>query len=413
MSISQLMIFVTGIFLLLISLILFTICLLFLVECIAAVVPSNTSVNPLVNKRNWQDIQVAVLVPAHNEELTIATTLDRLIPGLKSEDSLIVVADNCNDTTAEIARGKGATVIERHNLELRGKGYALDYGLKYLQKKPPDAVVIIDADCTVHPGAIEKLSEHAIATGKPVQGTYLMTTPTDSQSSKKLVAQLSNIVRNLVRPRGLNNLGQSCLLNGTGMAFPWSVITQVNLATGHLVEDLKLGFDLSIAGYAPEFCQSAKVTAYFPQQERATKSQKTRWVHGHLQTMGTYVPLLVKQAVRQKRFDLLISTLDLCIPPLSLLAVLWLGIMTVSVLFTWLGISWMPALVSAIAGLCFLTAILTAWTGFAAQELPLTQLLIIPFYVIGKIPVYLNFLIKPQKIWIRTERDYERETVTS
>jgi cellulose synthase/poly-beta-1,6-N-acetylglucosamine synthase-like glycosyltransferase len=409
MSIGQLAVFVAGIILSLFSIVLLVICLLFLVECVAALLSKKTSIKPFINQNCWENIEVTVLVPAHNEELTIATTLDGLIPTLKPRDRLLVVADNCEDTTAKIARSKGVTVIERHNTELRGKGYALDYGLKFLQAEPPDVVVMIDADCTVDKRAITKLSECAIATGKPVQATYLMTTTKSVKSSKDFIAQLSNIVRNLVRLRGQKNLGQSCLLNGTGMAFPWAVINTVNLANGHLLEDLKLGLDLSIAGYQPEFCQSAKVTAHFPQQSQASKIQKTRWVHGHLQIIQTYVPLLLKQAVSQKRFDLLFSALDLCIPPLSLLAVMWFAIMTVSVLFILTGFSWIPTVISALAGLCFLAAILTAWAGFASEELPLIQLLAIPVYVISKIPVFFSFLIKPQKDWVRTKRDYEKK----
>ncbi|MDJ0675581.1 MAG: glycosyltransferase family 2 protein [Calothrix sp. MO_167.B42] len=412
MPISQLIVFVTSIIWSLLAVVLLIICSFFLIECVAALLPSNISINSGKTKQDWQNIEVAVLVPAHNEELIIGKTINGIIPVLKPQDNLIVIADNCSDNTAAIARTLGATVIERHNLELRGKGYALDYGLKHMEKKPPDVVVIIDADCTVHTGAIETLSEHAITRGKPVQGTYLMTPPKNSQSSKDFIAQLSNIVTNLVRPCGLNNLGQPCSLTGTGMAFPWFVITQVNLASSHLVEDLKLGLDLNIAGYTPEFCQSAKVTAYFPQQLQASKSQKTRWEHGHLQAMGTYVPLLLKQAVQQKRFDLLISTLDLCIPPLSLLVFAWLAMMITSVLLSFAGMSLIPAMISAIAGFCFLTAILTAWAGFAAKKLPLSQLLTVPVYVIGKIPIYFNFLIKPQRTWVRTQRDYERETST-
>ncbi|PAX52219.1 hypothetical protein [Brunnivagina elsteri] len=119
----------------------------------------------------------------------------------------------------------------------------------------------------------------------------------------------------------------------------------------------------------------------------------------------TYLPILLKESVYQKRFELLIDALDLCVPPLSLLVVMWLGIMTISSLFTLVGASWISVIISATAGLCFLTAILTAWSGFATKILPLNQLLTVPFYVLKKIPVYLQFLIKPQNIWIRTERD--------
>ncbi|NMG07238.1 glycosyltransferase family 2 protein [Brasilonema sp. UFV-L1] len=401
MSMSQLVPVFIDVVLLISASSVFVICLFFLIECTAALLP-NTSV---ANEYNWQDAKVAVLVPAHNEELVIGSTLEKLIPVLKKQDRLVVVADNCTDATAKIARAAGATVVERHDLECRGKGYALDYGLQFLESDPPDVVVIIDADCTVHPGAIEQLTQCAIASSAPVQASYLMTKPKNSQSSKDFVSQFSNIVRNLVRPRGLACLGQSCPLLGTGMAFPWTVICSVSLANGHLLEDLKLGLDLTLAGHKPVFCSEAKVTGCLPQHSQAAKTQKTRWEHGHLQIMQTYVPILLKQAISQKRFDLLVSVLDLCVPPLSLLVVIWLGLMAVTLLFGVLGTSWLPAVVVATAGLCFLMAILTTWTKFARKDLPLRELLTVPFYILWKIPVYFKFLVKPENVWIRTERD--------
>ncbi|MBW4628504.1 MAG: glycosyltransferase family 2 protein [Brasilonema octagenarum HA4186-MV1] len=401
MSISQFMASFTDVVLLVSASGLFIVCLFFLIECTAALLRITSD----INKDNSQDLKVSVLVPAHNEEIVIGSTIEKLLPTLNRQDSLVVVADNCSDTTAEIARAKGATVIERHDLERKGKGYALDYGLQFMESAPPDVVVIVDADCTVEPDAISLLSQRAIALRAPVQATYLMSRPKNSQSSKDFVSQFSNIVRNLVRPRGLARLGQSCPLLGTGMAFPWTVIRSVNLANSHLLEDLKLGLDLTLAGHRPVFCPEAKVTGYLPQQSQAAKSQRTRWDHGHLQIMQTYVPILLKQAVFQKRFDLLVSVLDLCVPPLSLLVVMWLVLMALSLVFGVLAASWMPAVIVATAGLCFLIAILIAWTKFARQDLPLRELLTIPFYILWKIPVYFKFLVKPQSVWVRTERD--------
>ncbi len=383
------------------GLILFVICLFFLIECIAALFETVD----VAIEVNWQDTKVAVLVPAHNEEVVIGSTLKKLTPALKKQDRLVVVADNCNDATAEIARAMGATVIERHDIERKGKGYALDYGLQFMESDPPDVVVIIDADCTVYEDAIAQLTQRAIALMRPIQATYLMVRPKNSQSSKDFVSQFSIIVKNLVRPRGTYRLGLPCSLLGTGMAFPWSVIRTCDLANDQLVEDLKLGLDLTIAGHAPVFCQEAKVTGYLPQQLEAAKSQRTRWEHGHFQNMQTYVPILLKEAVKQKRFDLLVSVLDLCVPPLALLVVIWLLLMTVSLLFAIFTTSWIPAAIVATAGFCFLMAILIAWGKFARQDLPMYKLLSIPFYVFWKIPVYLQFLVKPQSGWVRTQRD--------
>ena len=377
------------------------ICLFFLIECVSALLFKDFP----VYKDKWLSTKVTVLVPAHNEEIAIATTLEKIIPVLKKQDSLLVVADNCSDKTAEIARTMGATVIERHDLINRGKGYALDYGLKFMETKPPDVVVMIDADCNVDRNAIEQLTETAIATNRPVQAAYLMVRPSNSQSSKDFVSQFANIVRNVVRPLGLEYLGISSPLLGAGMAFPWLIVRSVNVASGNLLEDIKLGLDLSIVGHKPMFDSQAIVTAYLPSSSQAAKSQKTRWIHGHLQLVQTYIPILFKQALLQKRFDLLLSILDLCIPPLTLTVIMWSGLTTVSLIFALLQSSWIAAIISLTAGFCLLSALILAWAKFAVTSIPLHQLLTIPLYIFWKIPVYIKFIISPQKAWVRTERE--------
>ncbi|MBW4512731.1 MAG: glycosyltransferase family 2 protein [Scytonematopsis contorta HA4267-MV1] len=401
MLITHSVLFFTDIFLLLSASFILVVCLFFLIECIAALFPktSSNSIN------NWHNSKITILVPAHNEELVIAATLEQLKGVLKKQDRLLVVADNCSDRTAEIARVMGASVIERCDSINKGKGYALDYGLEFLKNNPPDVVVIIDADCTVHPGTIERLTECVISTGRPAQAIYLMLKSKNSKSAKDFVSEFSNIVRNLVRPLGLDNLGINCPLLGTGMAFPWSAIRSVNLANGHLLEDLKLGLDLTIAGHKPVFCRGAKVTAYLPSSLQAAKSQKTRWVHGQLNLMQTYIPILLKEALFKKRLELLGSVLDLCIPPFSLLVVIWFTVMTSCLLFALLGASWIPTVISFVAGFGFFIACSIAWNKFARQDLPLSKLVAIPIYILWKIPVYFQFLVKPEKVWIRTERD--------
>ena len=81
----------------------------------------------------------------------------------------MLIADNCTDETAAIARQLGATVIERQDTENQGKGYALDYGIQYLATDPPDIVVLVDADCIVHEGAIAKLAQRANTSKRPTQ----------------------------------------------------------------------------------------------------------------------------------------------------------------------------------------------------------------------------------------------------
>lgn len=350
-------------------------------------------------------VNLAVLMPAHDEALVIRDTLAVLKPQLQPHQRLLVVADNCTDDTAEISRSMGAEVIERFDTERRGKGYALDYGVKHLAAThPPDVVVIVDADCEVQPGAIATLAQAAIATQRPTQSIYLMEIP-PNPSAKDTISALAIRVKNLVRSLGLAQINQPCLLGGTGMAFPWSVIQTVDLATGSIVEDMKLGLDLAIAGYSPKFTPAAAVVGRLPQQEAAATSQRTRWVHGHIQTLISYGPRLFWQALRQRRVDLFCLALELCVPPLSLLVMLWLGVTFLTLVSGLIGFSWLPALGAMTVGTLLVLAILIAWAGFARRDLPAKVLLGIPLYLLWKIPVYLKFVKGPESTWVRTARD--------
>jgi cellulose synthase/poly-beta-1,6-N-acetylglucosamine synthase-like glycosyltransferase len=280
----------------------------------------------------------------------------------------------------------------------------LDYGLRSLEVDPPEVVVVVDADCIVHQGTIERIARQAAAVARPVQAIYLMELP-KKPSPKDSVSALAFLVKNLVRPSGLKRLGLPGLLTGTGMAFPWSALQKATLASGNIVEDMQLGLDLAIAGYTPLFCSEARVTGRLPQQQQAAKSQRTRWEHGHLQTLLTQVPKLLKESVGQKRFDLAALALDMCVPPLSLLVMIWAVVMLGALLAGSLGASWTMAIVVAIEGILIFISIVGAWAKFGRADLPVGSLLAVPFYLLWKIPLYFSFLVKPQTKWIRTERD--------
>lgn len=386
------------------------------VECLAALKPLPA------NPTNQHRPRVAVLVPAHNEALGIQPVLKQLLAELHPSDQLVVIADNCTDQTAAMAEATGATVITRQDSERRGKGYALDYGLNFLAAGSPDVetgpevvpevgpevVIVVDADCLVQPGTLGQIATAAAQTGRPVQATYLMELPSQPQP-KDAVSALAFLVKNWVRPQGLYSLGFPGILTGTGMAFPWSVIRSVSLASGNIVEDMQLSMDLAIAGYPTLFCPDTKVIGLLPQQEQAAKSQRTRWEHGHLQTIRSQVPRLLQAAVQQKRLDLLAIALDLSVPPLSLLIMLWGALTVGALLLCWLvgGLSqvWLSVGLLLLEGGMILLAVVAAWLKFGRADLPAQTLLAVPFYVLWKIPLYLAYLIKPQTKWVRTERD--------
>lgn len=390
----------TGL-LLTIAIVLLVPSLVLFIECMAALFPDPSG----EGRSSTPQPQTAVLVPAHNEEDGIESTLVALLPEVSSPDQVVVIADNCADRTADIARKLGVTVIERQDAVRRGKGYALDFGINFLAAHPPDVVVVMDADCVADPGSLARIAEMAALHHRPVQATYLLEPP-PAPTPKDAISMLALRVKNLVRPAGLSRLGLPCPLTGTGMAFPWSVIKTASLASGNIVEDMNLGLDLAIAGYPPMFCRTAQVTSVLPQQERAAKSQRTRWEQGHLETIATQGPRLLTLAVRKGRFDLFMLALDLLIPPLSFLIMLWLAGLLLTLAATMVaGVSFLPAMLLGLAGILILVAILASWAKYSRSVLPAKMLLAIPLYILWKIPLYFKFLTKPEKSWVRTERD--------
>jgi len=349
--------------------------------------------------------RVAVLMPAHDEELVIARALQTLRPQMRAEDTLLVVADNCGDRTAELARAQGAVVVERHDPVKRGKGYALDFGLQFLaQQQAPAVVVIVDADCLMAPGSIAMLARRAMQTARPVQALYLMHAP-KQKSMGQAIAEFAWLVKNQVRPSGGLRYGWPCQLMGTGMAFPWSLLRQAELAHGNMVEDMKLGVDLTLAGHAPVFCPQALVTSEFPNAEAVAHTQRTRWEHGHLATILQEVPRLLTAAIRRRDMSLLMMALDLAVPPLSVLALNLLLLLVLSVAgIEFSGFAVWVFIPVWLLNLLFAAAVLSAWYRFGRRILSWQALVGVPVYIMRKIPLYCGFLIKRQQEWVKTDR---------
>jgi cellulose synthase/poly-beta-1,6-N-acetylglucosamine synthase-like glycosyltransferase len=349
--------------------------------------------------------RVAVLVPAHDEAAGIALTVLGVKKGLGPQDRLLVVADNCTDDTALLARNAGAEVIERVDRQSRGKSYALDFGVRHLAPAPPDIVVIVDADCDIDAQSLRHISARAFATGRPVQALYLMRAPAELGISGRL-AEFAWRVKNHARPLGLLRLGLPCQLMGTGMAFPWNVISRAQLASGHIVEDLQLGLDLARSGTPPLFAPDAHVVSQFAANAEGASSQRTRWEHGHLQTLAARAPEMLWRALRSGNRALLALTLDLLVPPVALLALCVLVTATVSVLLAGMLPGFAPPLHTSIASLLLLVvAISLAWWRFGRDIVSPRDMLRIPLYMLRKLPIYFRFLTARQVKWVRAKRD--------
>lgn len=373
-----------------------------LVEIIAALKSVKTV--PAIPVETNSPQRLAVIVPAHNESNGIVPTIEDIKPQLKPGDRLIVVADNCTDDTAAVAASAGAEVISRNDLARIGKGYALGWAINHVSGDPPDFVVFVDADCRVQSDGIRKLLAACSELQRPVQARFLMKTADNSPIDHSL-AEFTFRLRNLVRPLGLMNLNCPVQLMGTGMIFPWDIIRSAPLASGHLVEDLKLGLDLAVIGKAARFLPAVLVSSDFPVTAKGTDSQRQRWVQGHLGMIQRTAPRLLFQALRHRNLDLLALTLDLLVPPLSLLGLLIVAVFILTSLAAGLGLSFAPLAIASINLLMLAVAVLLAWFRFGRDILPVRVLSSLGRQVLGKFRIHGEILRgRTAAVWIRTDR---------
>ncbi|MCE5267500.1 MAG: glycosyltransferase family 2 protein [Planctomycetaceae bacterium] len=383
----------------------------FTVECLAALLFARRAgaATPDADGELGKSPRTAVLIPAHDEQAVIAPTLQAILATLAPGDRLLVVADNCTDSTADLARRSGAEVVERCDSDHRGKGYALQCGIAAISVDPPDVLVVIDADCLVEPRTIRLLARRAAQTQRPVQARNLTEAdpwglrnrgPTGMQA----VSVLANRFTNLIRPLGLARLGGPCRLTGTGMAFPWRLAADMQLAGGSLVEDMQLGIDLAMRGETATFCPEAGVLSSLPVAGAAFAAQRTRWEQGHLRTAVRQVPRLLWTAMRRHSWPLLAMAADLSVPPLALLAALWLATAAMACLVCVLGGPATAAMLAAGSGAAMAVSIGLGWAIFSRRQVPLRALAAVPFYLLRKLPIYARMLVHRQEAWVRTER---------
>ena len=376
----------------------------YLVECICG--------SLLPDRRNLPGTELpertTVIVPAHNEELGIADTVAGLVhavrEGLEGRGEVVVVADNCTDNTAELARAAGAEVLERVDPDRRGKGHAIAHGVAAQAAAPPDLVILVDADCRTTAASIRNLTLEASTQQRPVQADYVMAPPKDPTPTSR-ISGLAVILYNKVRPRGLRRLGLPCQLTGSGIAVRYTTLVSAPSTGSNIVEDMALGIEMALQGRPPMSTSSAEVWAELPDQRDAAIGQRRRWEHGRLATIWTYAPRLIALGILRCSPALLAMGLDLLIPPIALLVLATAALGAACYGATLLGCASWPLWVAVSTLAAIAVATTTAWAVHGRKVLPVRHLLYIPLYILWKVPLYVAFFArKGQRSWNRTAR---------
>ncbi len=356
---------------------------------------------------------LAVIVPAHDEELVLAQTLVSLQAQSHSAEcvEIVVVADNCTDSTAAIARAHGVTVLERTNAEERGKGYALNHAIQHLLAQPfvADGFVIVDADTQAAPDFLAcmgaRLSQNTDPHGYGAwQGRYGVLNARDGWRAALMMAAFDLV--NHVKPLGRDTLGLSAGLKGNGMAFTRALAEQLPWPGGSLTEDLDYGLELARRfGLRVRYVPEARVEAQMPATAAQAASQRSRWERGRFGLVRERALPLLWEGLRRRSLLLVDAAFDLITPPLAELAALLL-------LFAGLtafGVGahllpqpklWLCAAASGQTGLC--VYVLCGLRVAGARADAYAALARAPLYALWKFA--LLFTKKSGPGWVRTER---------
>jgi hypothetical protein len=352
--------------------------------------------------------RVAVVVPAHNEEVGIKVTVRSLLEAEREarvdgamEVGIFVIADNCTDTTAAVARAAGATVLERTNAVERGKGYALDFAFPQVLAEGYDCVLVVDADTWVASNFIAVAGGAMRAGADGVQTRDLQVDNLGRTLRTRLMG-LALRAFNIVRPLGRRRLGLSTGIFGNGFGLHRKTIEAVPYTTASVVEDLEYHLTLVRTGLRIEFLNGTTVFSEMPGQGKAVKTQRSRWEGGRLQMLFGKGPGLLGDVLRG-RMRCLEPLLDLLLLPLAFHALLLLVCLATPVpVVRDLGVIGV-----AIVLLHLIAAIVVG--GGEWQDL--VALGAAPFYVFWKVLMIPSMLrsARPKQEWVRTDRSTDSE----
>jgi cellulose synthase/poly-beta-1,6-N-acetylglucosamine synthase-like glycosyltransferase len=267
--------------------------------------------HPARKPRQKPQKSFAVLVAAHNEEQVIGALLENLkrLDYPKELYDVFVICDNCTDRTAEIARSHGVYAMERRNLSLRGKGYAIEWMLKELWKRPRqyDAVVMFDADNLASPDYLQHMNDELCAGSRVIQAYLDTKNPNDSWVTAAYAITYWYCNRLWQLPR--TNLKMANFLGGTGMCFESALLKEMGWGATSLVEDLEFTMRCVQRGIYPVFNYDAKVYDEKPLTFKASARQRLRWMQGHFDVARRYFFPLLWAGIKERNWAKIDSAL--------------------------------------------------------------------------------------------------------
>ncbi len=351
-----------------------------------------------------------VVVPAHDEEIGIAGTVENLLAVDYPRElyRVLVVADNCRDSTADRAAEAGALVVERDDPALRGKGYALAHAFeRILADGLCDAVVVIDADTRVTPNLLHAFAARLCAGACAAQAEYGVVNRAASWRTRLM--HIAFTLFHDLRSRARERLGVSAGLRGNGMMFATPLLREVPHDAFSVVEDVEYGIRLGLAGRRVHYVGEAQVFAEMVATGGASRSQRRRWEGGRRLLARRYGARLIGEGLHRRSPLILDLAADLLVPPLTYVALAVIAGVAASAAWVALGRgafwAFAPWCASAV---CFAVYVVRgAWMARVGPRVAL-DLLWAPVYMAWKVVLALRASPSGEQEWVRTAREAKK-----
>jgi cellulose synthase/poly-beta-1,6-N-acetylglucosamine synthase-like glycosyltransferase len=360
---------------------------------------------PPVAQRSSRRLRFDVIVPAHNE----AAAIEGVVASLRKLNwpadgfRVLVVADNCTDSTAALARAAGAEVLERHDTERRGKGYALDFAFRASQAHGwAYAVVVVDADTEVSANLLEAFAARIENGAAAIQAHYGVLNSQASWRTRLMAIAMASFHR--VRSRARERLQLSCGIRGNGWCVTHRLLRKAPYRAFSLTEDIEYGIDLGLAGFRVRYADEAHVAAMMVSGEQAARTQRQRWEDGRWQLIRSKTLSLLGAAKGPDGGFCLDLAIDLLVLPLSYVAIN----VAVLIVLASVALLWEPSMeiwlwLGLGCGASLLLYVLRGWQLSRVGMRGLVDLLRAPFFVLWKVLLMLR--AHKSEEWVRTKRE--------
>ena len=291
-----------------------------------------------------------IAIPAHDEEVVISNTVQRL-RALDYPEELVavhVVADHCSDSTANAAREAGAVVHERNDGPRTGKGAALSWFFKRtLASDSCDAFVIFDADTLVDQDFLRIMDARLASGSQVIQGQHVIRNPEAGWFPALTWAMF--LVDNRFQNLGRSALGWSAKHMGDSICFHADVLRQIGWGSG-LTEDYQMRQRLLLEGIVIAYEPTAIGRGEAAPTWEMARAQRARWLRGTVDASQQFATQLLREGIFKKNASLIDGALQAYLPSFSTLTMFAVAFLLLQLF------------VNLFAGVVFAWPIVAAWS---------------------------------------------------